>query len=153
MALDPDRLDWLRRNSRVTLDREGRFFFQGRLVEHPRVRRLFHQGLRQTDDGLVLQVGEQWCFVESVEDAAWFVEKAAVEYGRVLLSLADGAVEPLDADSLTRRGDSDLYCTLSGGRRARFLRDAVVALSPWIDEENGTFGLRLADGFHRMRAE
>lgn len=158
MSLDPDRLDWLRRNSRVTLDREGRFYFQGALVEHPRVQRLFHRGLRPAEGGaIVLQVGEQWCYLESVEDTAWFVEKAAVAGDRVLLTLADGSTEALDPATLSRRDDR-IYCVLSHGRRARFLRAALLTLAPWIDEDaageqEAGYGLRLPGGFHRVRAE
>lgn len=154
MTIDPERLDWIRRHSRIAIDREGRFSHDGRPVEHPRVNRLFHAGLRQGAGGEVtLHVGTQWCYVESVADTAFFVVKAAVAADRVRLVLADGSTEDLAPETLGRRGPEDVYCTLSGGRRARFLRDALAALAPHLEERDGAIGLALGSEFHPISLE
>lgn len=154
MAIAPERLDFLRRNSKVRLDREGRWSMDGRPVEHPRVQRLFHQGVRVGDggEGFTLHVGTQWCWIQHVDDTAFFVERARVGE-RIELQMMDGSTEPLEPSTLVMRGPEDLYCELSGGRRARFLRDALVSLAPAFAERDGRIGIELGGRFHPIREE
>lgn len=150
LAITPERLDFLRSNSKVRVDKEGRWSMDGRLVEHPRVQRLFHSSVSVGEDGRpVLRVGPQWCYVQFVDDTVFFVER--IRRGpddRLVVVLADGAEEILRPESLTRRGETDVYCRLGNGHRARFLRDAVAGLAPWMSEFEGMIGLQLGDRFH-----
>ena len=121
LAITPERLDFLRSNSKVRVDKEGRWSMDGRLVEHPRVQRLFHSSVSVGEDGRpVLRVGPQWCYVQFVDDTVFFVER--IRRGpddRLVVVLADGAEEILRPESLTRRGETDVYCRLGNGHRAR----------------------------------
>ena len=98
-------------------------------------------------------VGAQWCFIQHLEETAYFIDKARVEGQSVLLTLADGSMETLDLTTLSTRGPEDVYCRLPERGVARFLRDALAALAPWLDEEEEQFGLRLGDRFYPIRAE
>jgi len=153
MALTPERLDFLRRNSKVALDREGRWSMDGKPVEHPRVQRLFHRGVEVADGGFKLRVGQQWCWIQFIADTAFFVEKARVDGDTVVLTLADETEETLDPSTLTQGGEIDLYCTLSGGRRARFLRSALAALEPVLTSVDGALAVRLGGAVHSIGKE
>jgi hypothetical protein len=73
-GMDEQALEALRRGAGIAVGLDGVFTQQGRLVEHPRVQRLFHQGLSIRDDGeVVLRVGPWWCYV-AVTRTAFFVE-------------------------------------------------------------------------------
>ncbi|MFT7622976.1 MAG: hypothetical protein ACI9WU_002151 [Myxococcota bacterium] len=171
MAISPQRLDHLRRNSRLRLDKEGRWSLDGRPVEHPRVQRLFHQGVRAEGPDAPapysLHVGEQWAYIQFIEDTAYFVVKARIqeasragsvsEAGRVVVSLADGTEQDLDPASISMSGPEDLYCVLANGHRARFGRDALAALLPLLEEDPegppDQLGIRLGPVFHSIRVE
>ncbi len=72
--MDEGALEALRRGAGIAVDVDGVFTQHGRLVEHPRVQRLFHAGLAIRADGeVVLTVGPWWCYVE-VARTAFFVE-------------------------------------------------------------------------------
>lgn len=144
--LDPERLDWIRRHSRVQLDREGGWTFEERPVENRRVSELFHRGVRtgEAEGEFILQVGEQWCFIETVEDTAFFVSKLTrKENGTLEMTLLGGEVVGFGDTALSQAGDVDVYASLPDGRRARLLRDAVAALAPLLVECDGGFGIAL----------
>ena len=150
MTIDLERLTEIRQNSQIRLDREGRWFHQGQPVENIRVQRLFHRGVTLEGERARLTVGTQWCYVQHLEDTAFFVEKVRIEPGRVVLQLMDETTEPLDPTTLRARGDEDVYCTLSGGRPARFLRDALAGLAPLVTERFGALGVELEGAFYEI---
>ncbi len=121
--MDPVELDHLRRHSGLRIDRLGNWWFRGKRVEHPRVQALFHRGLEVTDQGLVLRVGPQWAFVETVDDTAWFVERLDADGLRLLSGERTG----WDGVRLAE-DDEGAVATLSDGRRARLLRLALLDL-------------------------
>ncbi len=135
MALPPDVLDHLRRNSRLRLDCDGHFWLAEERVAHPRVERLFHQGLSlEADTGrLVLRVGPQWAYVQFVDDVPWFVTRLRRTNDALHATLADGSEVDLDPSTLEMTPAGHVHAELSGRGRARLLRDATSALTRWLD--------------------
>ena len=150
MALDPDKLDWFRRNSRIGLDRHGQWRFDGNPVENPKVQKLFHRGVRidESTGEAQLHVGTQWCFIQDLEDTAFFVDKVRIEGEQVRLQLLDGSTQPLAPDTVCQRGPIDVYCRLENGQQARFLRDALAQLGPLLSEKGDKVGVMLKGAFY-----
>ncbi|MFT5434821.1 MAG: hypothetical protein ACI9OJ_005536 [Myxococcota bacterium] len=143
-------MDWIRRNSRVRLDKEGRWSLDGKPVEHPRVQKLFHSGVSQDLESgeAKLMVGTQWCYIEHLEDTAFFVSALRVRDGQIEVDLADGQSQIIDPATFTMRGDSDVYCRLASGHRARLLRDAVASLDGILCEVGDGFGITVGTRIH-----
>lgn len=155
MALTPEQLDVLRRNSRLRIDREGRWWLDRRLVENDKVQVLFHQCLSvDAETGQhKLTVGSQWAYVQFVDDTAWFVKRVHLVEPNIILTLADGSQEPLEPATLSMSSPTDLYCVLSGGRRARFLREGLIDLAPYLQETEDGLGLRAAGSLYAISEE
>ena len=146
-------LEEIRRNSRIHLDRQGRFHHAGEAVEHPGVHRALCQGLAIREDGEVtLQIGEQWCYLTVEEPPQFVVSVRAAEAGSPHpgaweLTLLNGDVERLDPGTLFHVGDEDLYCMTTEGRAcARFLRDAYHRLAEHLQEAPDGEGIALVLG-------
>ncbi len=155
-GIDPERLDFLRRNSRVHLNKEGGWTFDGKPVENDRVAQLFHQGTRpgEAPNEFVLQVGLQWCFIEFVEDTAFFLAKWRQSGGAELIGeLLGGEIVCVPPHALTRTSDTDVYATLLDGRRIRLLRDAMAGLDRWMSEQDGVLGLDVDGVFYPIPTE
>src|SRR4051794_23673506 len=98
-----------REDSGIQLDREGRWFHDGELVEHPRIVHAWNRGIEPAPDGrFILRFGNDWCFF-TVEDAPLQVTGLHGEEGGLVLQLSNEAVEPLDPATLTEDGGV-LYC-------------------------------------------
>ena len=139
-----------REDSGIRLDRDGRWWHDDELIEHPKIVEAFNTGLVPTDDGrFKLEFGWDWCFVE-VEDAAYRV--TAVDRapdGGCLLRLSNRRTEPLAPGTLALEEDGVLSCRVMGGRaKARFSRDAQFQLGEWMEERDGQIVLRLGDRAH-----
>jgi hypothetical protein len=136
-----------REDSGLRLDREGRWWHDDELVEHPRVIEAFNRGLEPAEGGrFVLRIGQDWCFVR-VDGAAYRVIAVDDAPGGPWVRLSDRTAEPLAGDSVRLDEDGAFTCGVKAGRaRARFSRDAQFQLSPWLDEEAGRYVLRLPSG-------
>lgn len=147
------------RESTLRLDRLGRFWHDGRPVEHPGMARSFAAWVdRHPDDGrFILNNGYDWSYLE-VEDAPCHVRalrspalqsslaalpSAAAEppgstlppAGVPVLALTDGSHEPLDPRHVWLGTDGALRCLVRGGRWvARFSQAAQLALAPYLGE-------------------
>ncbi|MFO0548233.1 MAG: hypothetical protein U0271_07595 [Polyangiaceae bacterium] len=128
------------RESSIRLDREGRFFHDGELVEHKALAEALASWVSvHPDDGrYILTNGYDWCYFE-VEDTAWFVMALAGQPpGAPTLLLSDGTREALEpgALALDREGRAIALVKRGLGRahRARFTRHAQLALEPWLSE-------------------
>jgi hypothetical protein len=131
------------RESTIVLDREGRFFHEGNLVEHPGLAHAMHTWIRRhPDDGrFILSNGYDWTYI-TVLDAPFFVLRAVPEGDRVWLELSDGTREPWDPARSHVGDDGALYApvkaSVDGGPfRARFTRHAQIALAPVLREDEG----------------
>jgi hypothetical protein len=136
------------RESTITLDREGRFWHQGELVEHAKLAAAMHGWIaRHPDDGrYILTNGYDWTYF-TVEDAPYQV--TALEGGTTLL-LSDGTREAWDpATSRVGEGDA-LYARVKADKpggpfEARFSRHAQTSLAGVLVEQAGAPAVRLSD--------
>ena len=133
--MDPEWLDALRRNSGLRLTADGQFRFKDAPVPHPRVQRLFHQGIRVLEDGQVtLTVGEQWAYV-SCEGVARFVERVATHGEGLLLSFLGGDELCSSEPRIAAGPDDRLYLWIADDAPpAVLLRAAHQRLSAWFVE-------------------
>jgi len=128
----PDLKRWhTREDSGLELDREVRWWHDGEPIEHPNIIEAFNRGVRVRDDGrYVLELGDDWCFIE-VEDAAFKVVAVDQSEGeRLSVRLSDRTAEWLDPAALAVGDDGVLTVKVKGGRaKARFTRDAQFQLA------------------------
>lgn len=143
--IDPELLERLR-HSGLRLDREGRWWHEGQLVEHARLAQALHRWLDRLEDGRhVVRLDErQYAYVE-VEDAPYVVRSLSLaDDGDVRLLLSDDSEEALDPASLRVRAGNVLYCAVKGGRfEARLSRPAYYTLAGQVEEDGEGFVLAL----------
>jgi hypothetical protein len=136
-------LEALREQSGLRLDREGRFWHRGGLVEHARTLAVLHQGLHRAPDGRwATRIGREWGYVE-VEDAALWVRRIEPDGARLRGQLASGAWVAIDPATLALGEGDSLYVRVNG-ERARLTRAAQLSLSAYLIEESGSFSLDLS---------
>jgi hypothetical protein len=88
--VDAQALELLRRNSGLSLDGDGTFFFKGEIVPNPRVQQLFHRGLDIRPSGEVtLSLGKVWAYVKTA-GVARFVTSLVKNDRWVEIHLQDG---------------------------------------------------------------
>jgi hypothetical protein len=137
--MDPKQLERLREASGLRLDKEGRFWHRGGLVEHARTLAVLHQGIHRAPDGRwATRIGKEWGYLE-VEDAALWIRR--IEGGRA--QLASGEWVALDPATLALGADDALYARVRG-ERARLTRPAQLSLADALHEEPGGFSVEIA---------
>ena len=137
--MDEAQLFKLREDSGLRLDKEGRFWHRGGLVEHARTLAVLHQGIHRAADGRwATRIGREWGYLE-VEDAALWIRR--IEPGRA--QLASGEWVEFDPATLASGADDALYARVRG-ERARLTRAAQLALADGLREEPGGFSLELS---------
>jgi len=130
------------RESTIRLDREGRFFHEGALVEHAGLAAAMHTWIaRHPDDGrYILTNGYDWTYF-TVEDVPYFVRSIRVEPAGVSLRLSDGTEEPWNPRETTVDGERVVTRVKRDARggpfEARFDRHAQIALGAVLDEQGG----------------
>jgi hypothetical protein len=124
------------RESTIRLDGVGRFWHDGRLVEHAGLSAAFHAWIsRHPDDGrYVLSNGYDWTYF-TVDDAPYFVRALRVEDARIVLLLSDGSEEAWDPETTRTANNGALYAVVKQGTRggpyeAKFTRHAQGSLAP-----------------------
>lgn len=147
--LDPRALEWLREQSGLSIDDDGRFLHRGEPITHPRTLEVLWSSLERTADGRYLvRVGRESGYV-TVGDAPYAVRGVTFEAGVPLAHLSDGSVEALASESLSVDSAGILHCRVRSGRhRARFTRAAQVALGLALLEDVGApsgYALRVGD--------
>ena len=124
------------RRTGLRLDSEGRFWHEGAIVTHPRIRLALLRWLDTLDDGrTVLRFDDaRYAYIE-VEDAHLIASSAAWRNGGVWLALNDGCQEELAYGSLQVCASGRVYCAVRQGRlRARLSPDAAASLAEEIHE-------------------
>jgi hypothetical protein len=128
------------RESTIRLDAEGRFWHDGRPVEHAGLASALHSWIgRHPDDGrYVLSNGYDWTYF-TVEDAPYMVRSIRVESERIVLALSDGTEEPWDPQQTRIGADGALYTVVKRGApggpyTAKFTRHAQGSLEPVLVE-------------------
>ncbi len=143
-GMDPSLVQKLRENSGLRLDREGRFWHRGDLLEHARTVAALHRGLHRAEDGRwAVRIGTEWGYVD-VEDAARFVRRVEPRGQGLRAQLADGQWVELDPATLAAGAEDALYARTPEGERARLTRAAQLSLSDHLREDSGTFWLELS---------
>ena len=141
--MDPATLQQLREQSGLRLDKEGRFWHRGGLVEHSRTNAVLHQGIHRAQDGRwATRIGSEWAYLE-VEDAALFVRRIEPAGASLRAQLAAGDWAQVDPATLAAGADDALYVRVHE-ERARLTRAAQLSLSDSLHEDSGMFSLRLA---------
>jgi hypothetical protein len=140
--MDPATLQLLREQSGLRLDKEGRFWHRGGLVEHARTVAVLHQGIHRAADGRwATRIGTDWAYLE-VEDAALWVRRIEPEATSLRGQLASGDWVEVDPATLAAGADDALYARV-GGERARLTRDAQLSLSDHLREDDDGFLLQI----------
>jgi hypothetical protein len=128
------------RESSLVLDRRGRFWHEGALVEHPAMARAFAAWIaRHPDDGrYILDNGYDWTYL-TVEDAPFTVTAVKSDLqGDPLVVLTDGSEEPLRIAELSLGEGDALYTRVKSGEfDARFTPYAQTQIAPWLVEMPG----------------
>lgn len=128
------------RDSSITLDREGRFWHEGELVENRALEWAMRTWIaRHPDDGrLILTNNYDWCYF-CAEDAPFIVDSLRIEESgeggaeRVFLRLFDGTEELLDPETLCQSAEGIVYARVRKGRlETRFSRHAQLELAPLL---------------------
>jgi hypothetical protein len=117
----------LTRETKIRIDREGRFWNEESPITHEALSRALASWVDIDPESgrYILKNSVNWAFV-TVEDAP-LVVRALLPGPQVVLS--DGASEPLDLASLRLDGDDVPYCDVRAGKLpARFSRNAAYAL-------------------------
>jgi uncharacterized protein len=141
--------DGLSRESSLRLDGEGRFWHEGAVVDHPRLRAALHQWITRhpTDGRFILSNGYDWTYF-SVEDVPYFVR--GLQLGdEPRLVLSDDTSEPFPHDGYRIGRGGALYCPVKSGTfEARFTPSAQNALGPLLSFDES--GLHLCIGSDRI---
>ncbi len=136
------------RESTIRLDRDGRFWHDGGLVENEALAQALHGWIsKHPDDGrFILTNGYDWTYF-TVDDVPYFVTSIEVRRDGVGLRLSDGSQEDLSSDGLRVGDDGALYLKVKGGAfPAKFTRHAQIALEPvMVAVEGDKIGLKLGD--------
>lgn len=133
--LDPAVIERLRQSG-IRIDREGEFQHEGAPVVHEGLRQALFRWLDRLPDGrVVLRLDERRFAYVDVDDTPLVARGARVDGQRVLLTLSDGAEEPLSPETLTIDDAGVLRCTVRGGKlEARLSTAAAAALADAIDD-------------------
>ncbi|HYY53486.1 MAG TPA: hypothetical protein VE755_11465 [Myxococcales bacterium] len=146
--VDPDTLRQLREQSGLRLDKEGRFWHRGGLVEHARTFAVLHQGIHRAPDGRwATRIGKDWAYLD-VEDAALWIRRIEPSGTTLRAQLASGEWVQIDPATLAAGAEDALYARV-GGERARLTREAQLSLSDFLREDRHGFLLEL--GARRFR--
>lgn len=138
----------LSRESKIALSKAGEFTHEGAPVEKRSLADAMHTWLSyHPDDGRpILENGFDWCYL-SVEDTAHFVVAVRGQPPDVpRVVLRSGHEEPLRTETLRVDADGIAFVDVlpRGAKQpvpARFLREAQLALAPWLEDE--PLGLRV----------
>jgi uncharacterized protein len=148
------------RESTIRVDGQGRFWHDGRLVEHERLLAALRGWIgRHPDDGrYILTNGYDWTYF-TVDDAPLFVRALRVEKSRVVLRLDDGTEEAWDVEHSRAGADGALYAPVKasapgGPFEAKFTPHAQTSLAPLLVEgDDLSPGVRIGPEVHVVGAK
>jgi len=159
-AIDAETLEKLRRGLPLRMDRLGRFTFEGDVIGHPGVDRLFRQGLDLSDGGeVIVRVGSMWAYLQ-LDDLPLRVlaVSGTPDAGPPRLHLDDGRTLPLAPATLWEEPEQGLRCAVPSRHvpadgatprslPARFTNAAMALLEPWLElDESAPPRLRVGPG-------
>lgn len=134
--MDEATLEALRRNSGLSLSKDGVFSFHGAEVPNPRVQALFHRGIAVRGDGEVtLEIGGRWAYV-ATEGVARFVSGLSVLAARVEARFLGATIRAVVPDAFGIAPDDRVYGWFDGEPvPAKLLRSAHHAVLAEVDAE------------------
>jgi len=134
-TLDPAVIERLRQSG-IRIDKEGEFQHEGAPVRHEGLRQALFRWLDRLPDGrVILRLDDRRFAYVDVEDTPLVVRGARVDGPRVLLTLSDGAEEPLAPETLTIDEAGVMRCMVREGKlEARLATAAAAALAEAIDD-------------------
>ncbi len=140
----------------IRIDREGRWFYNGRQIIHPSVLKVFNDGLfLGEDNNHYLRVEDDIACIE-VEDTPFVVrsirpieQEGGTPIG-FLIGLSDETEETLDLDTLEINQHNIPYCRIRKGMGARFTSQAYYMLAEYIeyDERRDAYFIRSGGTVH-----
>jgi hypothetical protein len=139
----------------IRIDREGRWFYNGREIIHPGVLKVFNDGLfLGEDNNHYLKVEDDIARIE-VEDTPFVVRRIRPVDGEgevigFLIGLSDETEEPLDLATLEIDQKNIPYCRTKRGMAARFTSQAYYMLAEYIeyDEKRDAYFIRSGGTIH-----
>jgi hypothetical protein len=139
----------------IRIDRDGRWFYNGRQIIHPNVLKVFNDGLfLGEDNNHYLSVEDDIARIE-VEDTPFVVRKIrpieeAGTLSGFLIGLSDETEETLDLETLEINRKNIPYCRVRRGMSARFTSQAYYMLAEHIeyDERRDTYFIRSGGRAH-----
>ncbi|HNY66987.1 MAG TPA: DUF1285 domain-containing protein [Deltaproteobacteria bacterium] len=137
---------------RISIDKDGKWFYQGREIVNPLVLEYFCNALEKDEHGRYRIVLEQeMCYLE-VEDTPFVVAsvRGEPETGLAVL-LNTGSLHDLDPATLCIGDGNVMYCTVLNDMKVRFSRAAYYILALMMEEdERGDIVLRTGNKVHRI---
>lgn len=136
------------RETQIRRDRQGNWRDGDDLIEHPGVTNAFHRWVRvvQENGRYCLQNSLHWVYVD-IEGPAFFVTSVSkLDEPVPELEIRGGTVFPWDPQTLFVDQAGHLFVEVLEG--LGWITDsALLQLSPYLEEQGGTIGLRLKDKF------
>jgi uncharacterized protein len=127
-------------NTRIRIDKDGRWFYEENEIIHPTILKLFCDSLETDGYGRYrIIVENELCYID-VEDAPFIVRtiRGDSECGLELL-LNNQRTEPLDPETLFIGCDNIMYARLANGIPVKFSRAAYYHLALMMEENETGF--------------
>ncbi|MFA6450263.1 MAG: DUF1285 domain-containing protein [bacterium] len=134
----------------IRIDREGRWFANGKPIVHEKILSLFCQSIVREGDSYMIRIGEESNPV-IVEDTPFcvrglYLENTEEGVDLIRLLLSDGRTICLAPETLRAPDTQSLYCSIPGtDLEARFSREALSQFGRFLehDAESGDYYLEI----------
>ena len=142
--MNADALEYLRRNSGLSLDSEGVFYSMGQKVPNDRVQQLFHEGIAVLESGdVTLTLGRVWAYVKP-RTVARFVTGLKIDGDNLNLFTINGARSTSDSPRVGMAPDNRFYLwEHETAYPSILLRQAHHELAELLEERDGDIGFVL----------
>lgn len=125
-------------NCRIHIDKEGRWFYEGKEIIHPHILNVFYSALEIDSSGRFrIVIDPELCYVE-VEDTPFVIVSVSGnrEHGYTI-HLNNAQAYALDPSQLWVKNNNVLYTKLPNGMEVRFSRPAYYCLALDMEEDSG----------------
>jgi uncharacterized protein len=121
---------------RIRIDKEGKWYFEGKEIINPLVLRAFCEALETDEDGRHrIVIRDELCYID-VEDTPFVISAIRGDQAAGLyLRLNTLETFPLDPTRLCIGQDNVLYAMLETGMKVRFTRSAYYSLAFMMEED------------------